>query len=139
MILRDVDLIKGMSQQSIDRIIDICSEETYELGDVLFEQDGLAEQAFVLKQGAVQISVSGMSRPSHLATEPGELVGWSALAGRDRYTATAHATESSVVIRVPRSKLEAVLESMPADGMVFYRQLAGAVGQRLINSYAAKG
>jgi CRP-like cAMP-binding protein len=139
MILRDVDLIKGMSQQSIDRIIDICSEETYELGDVLFEQDGLAEQAFVLKRGAVQISVSGMSRPSHLATEPGELVGWSALAGRDRYTATAHATESSVVIRVPRSKLEAVLESMPADGMVFYRQLAGAVGQRLINSYAAKG
>lgn len=139
MILRDVELIKGMSQQSIDRIIDICSEETYKLGDVLFEQGDLAEQAFVLKQGAVQISVSELTRPPHLATEPGELVGWSALAGRDRYTATAHATENSVVIRVPRSKLEAVLGSMPADGMIFYRQLAGAVGQRLIKAYDAMG
>lgn len=139
MILRDVELIKGMSQQSIDRIIDICSEETYNLGDVLFEQGGLAEQAFVLKQGAVQISVAGMAQPPHLATEPGELVGWSALAGRDRYTATVHAAEDSVVIRVPRSKLEAVLNSMPADGMIFYRQLAGAVGQRLIKIYDAMG
>ena len=137
MILRDVELIKGMSQQAIDRIIDICSEENYKLGDVLFEQGGLAEQAFVLKKGAVQISVSGVTRPPHLATETGELVGWSALAGRDSYTATAHATENSVVIRVPRSKLEAVLDSMPADGMIFYRQLAGAVGQRLIKAYDA--
>ncbi len=137
MILRDVELIKGMSQQAIDRIIDICSEETYKLGEVLFEQGDLAEQAFVLKQGAVQISVAGVAQPPYLATEPGELVGWSAVVGRDRYTATAHATENSVVIRVPQRKLEAVLSSMPADGMIFYRQLAGAMGQRLIKAYAA--
>jgi CRP-like cAMP-binding protein len=137
MIIRDADLIKGMSQQAIDRIIEISSEENFNLGEVLFEQGDLAEQAFVLKQGALQISVTGVAQPPYLATEPGELVGWSALAGRDRYTATAHATETSMVIRVPRRKLEEVLTSLPADGMVFYRQLAGAVGQRLVKAYAA--
>jgi CRP-like cAMP-binding protein len=135
MIFRDVDVIQGMSAEAIDELLSIAQTVSQKKGDVLFKQGDPAEHLYVLESGAVELMLEGAGRTTHLAQNPGELLGWSSVVGRDAYSATALVAEPTRLIQFHRDKVEKVLRNHPASGMRFYKQLSREVGDRLIGCY----
>ena len=65
----------------------------------------------------------------------GEAFGWSSLIGRDIYSTSAECIEPTKLLKTDSKKLRRILEKDPANGVVFFRQLAATLGNRLIESY----
>jgi CRP-like cAMP-binding protein len=65
----------------------------------------------------------------------GEAFGWSSLIGRERYSASAECIEATKLLKTDSQKLIKVLENDPANGIVFFKQLAATLGNRLLEIY----
>jgi CRP-like cAMP-binding protein len=65
----------------------------------------------------------------------GEAFGWSSLIGRDRYSASAECTAPTKLLKTDSEKLTVALEKDPANGLVFFKQLAATLGNRLLETY----
>jgi len=135
MILRDVDLIKGMSSQTVEALIQVAQVESFQRGDVVFKEGEAAECFYVLEEGAVELKVTGVEKTPFVAHDSGQVIGWSSLVGRGGYTATVHCILPTRLIKIPADKARGILEANPADGLRFYRQLSAVLGSRLIFCY----
>ncbi len=135
MILRDVDLIKGMSNQTVDSLIQVAEVESLERGAVVFKEGEPAEYFYVLEEGAVELKVGGVEKTPFVAHDSGQVIGWSSLVGRGGYTATVHCILPTRLIKIPAPKARAILEDNPGDGLIFYRQLSAVLGSRLLFCY----
>jgi CRP-like cAMP-binding protein len=112
-------------------------EEHYGKGSFVFKDRYLAEHFYILEEGKVRLSIGEEGRLTHLISNPGETFGWSSLVGRETYTASAECLAPSHVIRIEKERLNALFEKDPASGMVFFKRLAGVIGERLVTSYNA--
>ena len=65
----------------------------------------------------------------------GEAFGWSSLVDRDTYTASAECLEPTRLIKIDKESLETIFRKDPMSGLIFYKRLAGIIGQRLVHSY----
>jgi CRP-like cAMP-binding protein len=108
---------------------------SYKAGDVIIQEGHPAEHFFILRNGALDVKVAGAQRSTHVAIRTGEAVGWSSLAGRETYTATVQCVEPSTVLRINKTRLDNILRRHPSEGLLFYKRLAGLVGERLIKCY----
>jgi CRP-like cAMP-binding protein len=59
-VLKNVDLFEGMSVQDLGRLAEICREERYGVGDVLYRESEIARQAFVIVDGTVSVQFRGV-------------------------------------------------------------------------------
>ena len=66
----------------------------------------------------------------------GEMFGCSGLIGRDTYFLTARCDGPSVVLRIDRIKMEKILTDDIDNGCLFFKQLSGVIGNRLMTMYA---
>ena len=135
MILRDVDLIKGMGSQTVEALVQVAEVVAFQRGAVVFKEGEAAEYFYVLEEGAVELRVTGVEKTPFVAHDSGQLIGWSSLVGRETYTATVHCILPSRFIRIAASRLRRILEDNPADGILFYRHLASVLGSRLLFCY----
>jgi CRP-like cAMP-binding protein len=108
---------------------------TCQTGDVLFEKGSPADYFYVLEKGRVKISIEEAGKVVHSVSHAGEAFGWSSLAGRDTYSASAICSEPTQLMRLSNTHVEKVCNRHPAHGMSFYKRLADILGGRLINSY----
>jgi len=126
-------IFKDMRQEAINEISEIAFEEKHEKGAVLFREGGSATYLYVLVEGKVLMTIDDAATPHYVATKMGELFGWSSAVGRDFYSATAGCLAPTIVLKVDRVDLERVFDEHPRSGKVFYRLLAGSLGQRWID------
>jgi len=135
MFIKESELFKGMSQEFINELAKIMVEESYEKGTFLFKESDSANFFYVLEEGRVRLSFGERGHIDNTLSEPGEAFGWSSLVERDTYTASAECLAQCKLIKIEREKLNKIFEKHLADGILFFKRLAGVVGQRLINSY----
>lgn len=135
MIIREVDLFHGASEEIQGELVNIMESESYKAGDVIIRAGDPAENFYVVQTGALNVKVEGVSHTTEMAIRPGETVGWSSLAGRATYSAFVECAEPSKVWKVNKDKLDQILRRHPDFGMLFYKRLAGVVGERLILCY----
>jgi len=135
MFVQEADLFKGLSQETISEVSKIMVEQSSGKGDVLFNEGDPAENFYVLMEGRVRLSIGRGGEIEYTVSSPGEAFGWSSLVGRDVYTAEAECLTPCRLIKIERESLNKIFEKQPASGMLFFRQLAGAIGQRLIYTY----
>ena len=135
MVLRDADVIKGMSSQAIDEIGGIAEALDLKAGNFVFKQGDLADSFYVLEEGGLNMNVTGLEHAVYKVLQPGAIVGWSSMAGRNTYTATAKCTRPTKLLKINCQKLDQLLAKYPADGMLFYKQLSKIVAQRMIVYY----
>ena len=135
MVLRDADVIKGMSSQAIDEIGQMAEALGLQEGSMVFQQGDLADSFYVLEAGGLSMQVAGLNRAVYHVEQPGAIVGWSSMAGRDNYTASAECIRPTKLFRINCQKLDRLLSRHPADGMLFYKQLSKIVAQRMIVYY----
>ncbi len=136
MIIQESDLFKGLSPEIINRISEDMTEEFYQKGSFIFKESYLAQHFYILEEGEIRLSVGEHGRMTHLISNPGEGFGWSSLVGHDTYTASAECLAPTKVIRIEKDRLGKAFENDPASGMLFFRRLAGIIGERLINTYS---
>ena len=135
MIIREIDLFEGMSEEIEQEIAKVMEGKSYNSGEVIIKEGAAADNFYILQTGALNVKVAGAKQTTHVAIRPGEAVGWSSLAGRETYTASVECAEPSKLVKINKDKLDQVLRRYPGAGLLFYKRLAGLVGDRLIKCY----
>jgi len=74
---------------------------------------------------------------AHVASDPGDVIGWSSLVGNNTYTASAECLGPVKVSKIEKSQLDQILHEDPVSGMTFFKHLAALIGRRLVDSYKA--
>ena len=104
-------------------------------GEVLFSEKDPAKFFFILLNGRVELSVGKPKQAVYNATRNGEAFGWSSLIGGDVYSASAECIEPTKLLKTNSDKLSRVLEADPDNGIIFFKQLAATLGNRLLETY----
>jgi CRP-like cAMP-binding protein len=134
MFIREIDFFKGMSVEVIDEIFQIAVLESCSPGDILFKQGDPAHNFYLLEQGEIKLTI-GEEGHIGLTMSEGDAFGWSSVAGRNVYTATAECKLPSKLIKIETDKLDKIFEKYPASGLIFFRRLAKLLGERLMMTY----
>ena len=115
--LRDVDILKGLSDDQLNSIGKLCKEESYVEGDVFFSEGQSADRLFLTRHGIVDLSFSLPGRvrtpATTIASVPeGRAFGWSSLMPPSQYSLNAHcATETCKVCCLDRGPLRQLFDT----------------------------
>jgi CRP-like cAMP-binding protein len=135
MAMPEADLLRGLDQQVVKEIKDIMVEESYDEGAVLFERGGTALDFYILVKGSVELGIGEEGYVTHVVTNPGDAFGWSSLVDHHVYTASAVCSAPTKLQRIRNQDLVEIFEKYPADGILFYKHVAGIIGKRLTSTY----
>jgi len=139
MFIQQTDLFRGMDKDFVKETYDLTVKDSFEKGEVLFSEGDHATYFYILLKGRVRLGTRDTGQVVHTVSRPGEAFGWSSLVGRDVYSASAECLESTKLLKIDREDFQEILEKDPTNGLSFFRRLAGALGERLINSYGSLG
>ncbi|HTY24274.1 MAG TPA: cyclic nucleotide-binding domain-containing protein [Desulfomonilaceae bacterium] len=137
MFIQQADLFREVDQETMNEISAIMVEQSYDRGAILFAEGDPADYFFILKEGRVRLAVGKEAEIDYPVSSPGEAFGWSSLVGRDLYTAQAECQTACKLIKIEGESLQKIFNKHPESGMIFFKRLAGAIGQRLIHTYNA--
>jgi CRP-like cAMP-binding protein len=135
MYIQQADLFWGMSRSFVKEVMGVAKKETYQKGDFLFREGDPAAHFYILVKGHIKLTTSEAGQLVHTVDHGGEAFGWSSLVDRDVYSASAECTEKAILQKIDRRSLQKVLEEDTANGLIFFKRLAGIIGNRLIWSY----
>lgn len=133
--IQQKDILKGMSNDFVRKIMHIASKQTFEKGAFLFRENDRADFFFILLKGCVKLSITHGGHLVYTVNHAGELFGWSSLIGRDTYTASGECTEPTTLLKFDRDLILDILKADPVNAVVFFKGLACSIGNRLIQSY----
>jgi CRP-like cAMP-binding protein len=125
----------GTSMDFIKKFMDISQMTSHAKGDILFRENDPARYFFILLNGCVKLSISETDQVVYEACRVGEAFGWSSLIGGNEYSASAECIESTKLLRTDNEKFKRVLDQDPSSGVIFFKQLASTLGNRLLESY----
>ncbi len=133
------ELFAGLDAGQVEPIVGLCRGMSLPAQSIVFEEGGEARTIYLLQDGEIALRVrvrQGLeaARVSG-ATQPGAVVGWSALIMPHRYTAMAVTVQPSHVVAIDGAALLGSLQLSPAVGFQVMRNLAGVISGRLRNAY----
>lgn len=132
-ILREVNFLQDVDDEHLDKLAEIAQLVSYDENVVVFRDGDPAENIYFVTSGGVSLEMcapgSGCRRI--LTMGPGELVGWSAVLGQSRLTATARAMNSTSLVQVHAGLLHTLCEHDTALGYEIMRRTALALAKRL--------
>jgi CRP-like cAMP-binding protein len=135
MYIKQSELFTGTSMDFVKKFMDISEMSSHEKGEVLFRENDPAKFFFILLNGYVKLSVGEPEQVVYNAERNGEAFGWSSLIGRDVYSASAECIEATKLLKTSSDKLSRILQADPDNGIIFFRQLASTLGNRLLETY----
>jgi len=130
------ELLNGLSEQAVRKILAIGSRMTVECGAELFRLGAAADRLFVIERGRVRLTLPMQlrGREENVLVEErssGQTVGWSALNPPFRFTLSASAAMETEVLAFPREALLSHFAQCPETGYIVSMNLAGVIAQRL--------
>jgi CRP-like cAMP-binding protein len=135
MIVKEIDLFKGIDSEVMKEIADICTEESYSKDSVLFKEGEEAESLYILEEGGLSLVIENGGSLIYSLTVPGLVFGWSCMVESGRYTASAVCATDLKVVKIEREKLDKIFTLHPDVGLLVLKRLAGVVSQRLLKAY----
>ena len=129
------ELLHGMSRDFIEELMSASIEESHDQGSLIFREGERASHFYILLEGQINIRIGDGWHMVSTVYHPGEIFGWSSLVGGEEYTATAECKKPTKLLKISAEKLQKLLEKDQANGFIFYKRLAGILGNRLIYSY----
>jgi CRP-like cAMP-binding protein len=135
MYIKQSDLFRGTSMDFVKKFMDISQTASHPKGEILFRENDSAKFFFILLNGCVKLSVGEPEQVVYLAKTNGEAFGWSSLIGGNVYSASAECLEVSILLKTDRDKLSRILDEDAENGIIFFKQLAAALGNRLLQMY----
>ena len=135
MYINQSDLFTGTSMDFVKKFMDICEMSSHKKGEVLFRENDPAKYFFILLNGCVKLSIGEPQQMVYNAERNGEAFGWSSLIGGDVYSASAECLEPTKLLKTASSELSRILEEDTENGIIFFKQLAATLGNRLLETY----
>jgi len=135
MLIKQSELFKGTSMDFVKKFMDISHMSSHPKDEVLFRENDPARYFFILLSGCVKLSIGDAGQVVYEAGRVGEAFGWSSLIGGSEYSASAVCVEPTKLLRTDNQKFRRVLDQDPANGIIFFKQLAATLGNRLLESY----
>jgi CRP/FNR family cyclic AMP-dependent transcriptional regulator len=132
--ITESDLFYGLDHKVMSKIADICSEEQYADGTVIFEEGKAADHLYILEEGIADLLI-GKDTFIYSLTEMSEIFGWSSLVESAKYTATAVCITDVKALKIPTRTLQRIFDENPEVGNVVFRRLAGIFNKRLTKTY----
>jgi signal transduction histidine kinase len=122
--LRRVPLFADLPEDDLARICADVTPLRLAAGEHLFEEGDAADAAYVVTDGEVEIRMATPGRDAVVAVRgPDEVIGESALLRASKRTAGVWARTDAALLRVPRSGLEALLDSSPEAARTLFGTL----------------
>jgi len=117
-------------------LAELATVRPFRQGEVLFHEGEEATRFEVLRSGrvALRVLVPERGEMTVLTVEPGDVLGWSAVAAPYRYTSTATAVEDGETIAWEGAALRGVLRTDCRLASIVYPRLLEAVARRLIGT-----
>ena len=135
MYFQEKDLLEGLSKDFINEFIKNTMKETHRKGYILFSEGKRASHFYILRKGCVKLRIGDNGHTVYTVDQPGEAFGWSSLLGRDAYATSAECKEPTELLKIDVEKLKKILEKYPDDELIFFKHLAGSLGNRLLQTY----
>ena len=135
MYLKQGDLFWGMDTDFVKEAMAATTKENLEEGEVVFKEGDPAESFYILVKGRIKLTLGEKSREVYVAYQPGEIIGWSSLIGRDTLSATARCLEPTILSKVDRQRFLDTLGRYPSEGATLFQRVASMLGNRLVNLY----
>ena len=135
MYLKQEDLFWGMDKNFVKEAMDIATKENLEEGQMVFKEGDPATSFYILIKGRIKLTLGEKSREVYVAYQPGEIIGWSSLIGRETLSATAHCLEPTILSRMNRQQFFDILEKYPGEGATLFQRVASMLGNRLVTLY----
>jgi CRP-like cAMP-binding protein len=135
MFIKQSDLFWELDKGLVKDIMEIAVRESYQEGDFLFHEGDPADYFYILIKGRVKLSVGDIGPVVYTVDHAGEAFGWSSLIGREAYSASGQCMEPTVLDNFRAAEFQKIIEKHPEQGIVFFKRLAGLIGNRLLWSY----
>lgn len=128
-LLSQSQLFSAMSQEEIAELLHSVTRKRVLPGELIFRYGELGEELFVVASGCIELSVKDTTGERIPLTRlgPGELFGELSVLDHGPRSATAEATEGSVLLVLSRQHLSQFLTSHPGAAM----ELIGVLSHRL--------
>ncbi len=135
MYLKQGDLFWGMDKDFVKSAMELSTKENLEEGKAVFKEGDPANAFYILVKGRIKLTLGEKSREVYVAYQPGEVIGWSSLIGRDVMSATATCLEPTIVSRLDKDGFLKIIEANPSEGTTLFQRLATMLGNRLLHLY----
>jgi signal transduction histidine kinase len=110
--LRKSPLFQGLSDEELNRLMDMAEPVSLHAGDILIKQGDLGDSAYVILKGEFEIQKqTGQSLIKIDVRNPGDVVGEMALLSRAPRNATVISKTDSETLRIPQEAFEELLRS----------------------------
>jgi CRP/FNR family cyclic AMP-dependent transcriptional regulator len=127
-ILRGVDLFEGLTDQELDRVVQICRERRFSLGEIITKEGAEGNELFIITEGFVEIVLGERSTIAArvvVSLGPGQIIGEMALVDQGPRSASVRATTNPTVVQaIQRADLEALFQQETRIGYMIMRNLA---------------
>jgi CRP-like cAMP-binding protein len=135
MYLKMADFFMGMGRNFTMEVMDIAEKLSRQEKDVLFQKGDPAGHFYVLLKGQVKLSLGDAGPVVYMVRQPGEIIGWSGLIGRDVYSASGECMEATNLLKFDRDIFLKILKKYPQNETLLFRRLAEMLGNRLLELY----
>ena len=135
MYVNQSELFMGTSMDFVKKFMDISQMTSHAKGEILFRENDPARSFYILLSGCVKLSVGKPGQVVYEACRVGEAFGWSSLIGGDEYSASAKCIEPTKLLKTDNAKFKRVLDQDSFNAVIFFKQLASTLGNRLLESY----
>lgn len=137
MYIKMSDFFMGMGKNFTMEVLNIAEKLSQKEGDLLFNQGDQANHFYVLLKGRVKLSLGDTGPVVYMARQPGEIIGWSGLIGRDIYSASAECMDTTNLLKFDRNNFLEILKKFPRNEALLFKRLAEMLGNRLLELYPA--
>jgi len=130
------ELLRGLEEADVDRVLALGSRISLSGGDELFPLGAHADYLYLVSHGQISLTLPMKVREQETDVQVEErtawqTVGWSALIPPHRFTLRATATVGTEVVALSRDSLEKYFTTHPEVGYKVSLNLAAVIGQRL--------
>ena len=135
MYLKQSDLFTGLGHNFLKKTMAIAEKVSFEKGATVLKEGEPADYFFILIKGQVSLLLGDTGKKVYQTSSLGEMFGCSSLIGHETYFLTARCDEASLALRIDRSKMEKILADDIDNGLLFFKQLSRAIGNRMKTLY----
>lgn len=135
--LEDVRIFHDINDSELKLIEPLIEPCTCHAGQI-FQQGDPAIHLYLVIKGTVDITYKPYDTPPITITsvKPGDIFGWSALAGNTVYASGAKCQEKCLAMRIRGLALRTLCAEHPQTGKIILERLASSVSSRFTNARA---
>jgi CRP-like cAMP-binding protein len=113
----------------------MATSVSFQADDVVFRKNDPAEWFYILIRGRIKLCPDKVQTNACWGECTGEAFGWDSLIDQKYYRTSAVCVGPTVVLKLSRRHMNLILNEDPYSAAIFFRQLAGALGNCLMERW----